>query len=634
MKKNTLTVWCCLVLVNAFALDPDYAVSKIPAALLKNANAVKRYEELRFEVVNTGRTNLYRRVAITVLNENGDKYANFYQEYDKLHSLEAVDGRLFDESGKKIRSLKKSELQDLSGTDEESLADDNRIKRFSFMHKLYPYTVEYESEVKFNYTLFYPTWVPVIDESFAVEYSKVSVLTPAGIDFRFKAFNYPGQPVITADKDKKVSTWELKNYAAIEDEYATPFWFEITPVVCLAPVQFQVDEYKGNMATWQDFGKFVYALKAGRDQLPDNVKATVHALTDGISDRRKKIEALYNFLQKNTRYIGIQLGIGGWQPFDAKYVATNRYGDCKALSNYMYSLLKEAGIRSLYTLVTTGDDDRFFMSDFPSSQFNHVIICAPAPGDTIWLECTSQSVAPGYLGFSTSDRQVLLIDENGGTLARTPKYGLEQNLQQRRTSATIDEEGNLVADIVTHYKAARQDGLHSLITGLSKQKVMDYLKDEINLPTYDVMKFDYKEERSGIPIINESLQLSASNYSQVTGSRLFVLPNVMSRFSNKLIANESRKFELELNYEFRDIDTVEIKIPAGYVPESIPPAIQLDTKFGKYSCSVSVNGDKILYCRKMEKFKGRYPATAYNDLVAFYDVVYKNDRNRVVLVRK
>ena len=632
--KFFLAIALSLFLFNGYAGDPDYAFSKIPAELLKNANVVKRYEEVRFEVINIGKAKLYSKIAITILNEKGDKYAAYQQEYDKLHSIESIEGRLFDESGKKIRTLKRSEIQDISGTGDVSLADDNRIKQFSFYHKVYPYTVEFETEIKYNYTLFYPEWVPQEDEFYSVEYSKISVSCPTDMSFRYKVFNYPVSPVITNEKNNRISSWEVKNLPAIEDEYASPYWYEMTPVVCMAPVQFQVENYQGDMSSWQDFGKFVYALKNGRDQLPDNIKQTVHQLVDGIPDTRNKIETLYNFFQKNTRYVSVQLGIGGWQPFDAKYVAANRYGDCKALSNYMYSLLKEAGIKSFYTLVKAGVNRRFFINDFPSSQFNHVILCVPLQKDTMWLECTSQTLNAGYLSSFTSDRNVLLVDENGGKVIRTPKYGLDQNLQVRKTSATIDADGNLTAEIITNYKAVQQDDLHELINALSKDKLMEYLKEEINLPTYDIVKFDYKEEKNIIPAIKESLSLTANNYAQVSGSRLFITPNILTRSQNKLIANDSRRFDVELNNEYRDVDTVEIRIPSGYRTEAMPQEIKLDTKFGRYSITVQVLEDKIIYYRSMEQLKGRFPATAYNDLVKFYEQIYKSDRSKVVLVKK
>ncbi len=387
------------------------------------------------------------------------------------------------------------------------------------------------------------------------------------------------------------------------------------------------------MSTWQDFGKFVYALKQGRDELPENIKNVVHNLTDGISDNKKKIEVLYDFFQKNTRYVSIQLGIGGWQPFDAKYVAINRYGDCKALSNYMYALLKEAGIKSFYTLVKAGTNKKFFISDFPSSQFNHVILCVPSPKDTCWLECTSQTIAAGYLSSFTSDRNVLLIDEDGGKLVRTPKYSVNQNLQLRKTKATVDTEGKLVADVVTIYKATQQDELHGMINALSKDKVLEYLKSEIDLPNYDVVNFDYKEEKSDLPVIKETLSLTADNYVQVSGSRLFITPNILTRSHKKLMDNNDRKFNVELTLEYKDVDSVEIKIPAGYKAEAVPQDVDLQTKFGRYKVLFKVMPEKIIYYRSMEQFEGKFPPDAYSDLVKFYQRIYGSDRSKIVLVK-
>jgi hypothetical protein len=74
-------------------------------------------------------------------------------------------------------------------------------------------------------------------------------------------------------------------------------------------------------------------------------------LVKGFDDPVEKVRTLYNYMQQRTRYVSIQVGIGGWQPFLASVVDEKGYGDCKALAHYMKSILDAVGIRSVYTLV-------------------------------------------------------------------------------------------------------------------------------------------------------------------------------------------------------------------------------------------------------------------------------------------
>lgn len=634
LKKYSMGIYVLLLLsVNVFAGDGDYAVSKIPAELLKNADVVKRMEELRFEVIDPGKSRLYHKYALTILNENGDRYARLVLDYDKLRSIKSMDGTLYDADGKKIKAMKKSEIKDLSGTSDISLMDDNRIKAHSFFHRLYPYTVEYESEVQLVGSFFFPAWDPLDNERIAVVQSAMTVVAPADFVVRYKAFNYKNEPVVNSEKSSKIYRWEIKNLEAIELEYAFPSWDYLAPMVYLAPAKFALEKYEGDMSTWQGLGKFIYSLNEGRDKLPDNIKQKVHELTAGISDPKEKIAVLYRYMQENTRYISIQLGIGGFQPFDASYVAERKYGDCKALSNYMYALLKEAGIPACYTLVKAGRGATYLREDFPSNQFNHAILCVPLTKDTVWLECTSQTLPAGYLSSFTAGRPVLIINENGGKLVKTPSYILSQNTQVRNVGASVNAEGFLTAGIKTTYRAVQQDDLHHLIHDLSKEKQLEYLKKEIELPHYDVVKFEYKEHPSALPSIDENLEITALNYAALTGKRLFVTPNIISRSGLKLKKDETRKYPVSFTYGYADTDTATITLPDGYRPEAIPPQLNLNTKFGKYSSSVEVKGAKIFYYRYFEKFSGEFPAADYNELVKFYDQIYKADRNRIVLVK-
>lgn len=612
----------------------DYSVLTIPSALLKNTNVVKRTEDIRCEVFSYTKVRLYRKYALTILNENGDDFANLYVHYDKLTSVKSIEGKLFDWTGKLIKSLKNKDIEDRSNVSGISLMEDNRIKIHNFHHKVYPYTVEYEVVTESNHTYFITPWYPQPTVKYAVEKSTVKMVVPASFGLKYKMFNYPGEPVVTSEKESKIFTWEITGLPSILHEYADPDWALLTTCVFFSSEKFEIGDYKGSMASWRELGNFQLELNKGRDQLPEDVKQKVHQLTDNVKDTKEKVRILYRYLQENTRYISIQLGIGGWQPFDAAYVAKNAYGDCKALTNYMYSLLKEANIKSCYTKINSGRGEYFFMPDFPSNQFNHIILSVPLANDTMWLECTSQTLPAGYLSDFTCNRYALLVDEDGGHLVRTPNYGLKENTQIRKVNAMLDEDATLLIKSNSAYKGLQQDYYHSLINDLSKDKVKELLHEEFDFPTYDIRDFKYKEKRSSLPVIEEDLTIEVSNYATITGKRLFIFPNVMTRTNRKLGHDSTRKYDIFLYTEYEDVDSVIIELPGNYEKESMPKPVEIDTKFGHYTCSVNLADNKLYYYRNFKSFSGRFPAKDYPELVDFYNAIYKADRNRVVLVKR
>lgn len=632
--------WLCLLLSigflqMAFATDDGtYAMSKInPLLLLSGPYVIKRAETKRYEIKDAGRAVLYHKYAITIMNENGDEEAQLFQFYDKFNKINFIEGALYDANGKKIKELKKSELADRSATG-DNFADDSRIKTFQFYYRTYPYTVEYEVELEKSELLFMPSWVPQSHNMMCVEQSSFEIIMPADYSIRYKSYNYKGEPIVASEGKRKKMIWEAKNMLPQKGEPYAPNWEERTINVITAATDFEIQGYKGNMSTWKEFGKFQVALNKGRDELPPQTKQTVHQLTDGLSNPYDKINTLYEYMQKNTRYISIQLGVGGWQPLLASEVATKGYGDCKALTNYMHSLLKEAGINSNYVIIKAGDNNRSYIPDFPSRQSNHAILCVPLKQDTIWLECTSQTLPAGYLSSFTCNRYALMIQEDGGYLVRTPEYKMKDNVQARFIKATLNQEGQLTANVTTHYTGTQQDDLHSLIHGSTKLQQLEHLKKSMGeLGTYDVKNFEYKEHKSMHPYIDESIALVVDNYAQISGKRIFIAPNLLNKSSVKL-KDEDRTNDIDLVFEFKDVDSIEIAIPAGYVAESTPKDINLQSKFGNYSISFKVANDKVIMYRNFERLSGRFPKTDYKEFVKFYEDMYKADRSRIVLVKK
>ena len=635
MMKRKLLILCFIsVSLLAFAGDGEFAVAKIPIALLKNANAVVRIDEQVVKMKNLTDMLIQKRFVVTVMNEEGNKFAGFLEQYDKFNKIESIDGVLYDASGKKIKTLKKSEVKDYTALSEMTLAADGRIKEHNFFYKVYPYTVEYTIEERMNETMFFPSWNPLSDQNLSVEESSMTVIVPKDYVLRFKMINYSVDPLVKIDKEVKEYSWKVSNLEAIKEEDASPSLDEITPTVLIAPSDFQIEDFNGKMNDWAELGRFQASLNKDRDLLPPAIKEKVHELTDGVEKTEVKVERLYNFMQNNTRYVSIQFGIGGWRPLEAGFVASKGYGDCKALSNYMYALLKEASIPSYYTLIRAGRNEDDIIANFPSRQFNHAIICVPNKKDTIWLECTDQSIPAGYLGAFTCNRYALLVDEKGGKLVRTPKYGLKQNTLVRHINATINEEGTLETHLISRYNGLLQDEIYQIIHYLSKDKVKEYLREELDFATYEVNKFDYKENKSSVPEIVESLDITVSNYASITGKRLFVTPDIMTRSSLKFKADEERKCDIYFRFEYNHVDSVEIEIPTGYDLEAMPQDMTLSSKFGKYSSVIKLKDNKIYYYRNMEYYSGRFPAKDYPELVKFYDAAYKADRAKIVFVKK
>lgn len=635
MCKKNIYIFTAFLLIQVCANQAwaQYAVADIPDSLVKSAIVVKRQDETVVQIRSISKAIIYHKYAYTIMNEAGQDFAAFIDGYDKFRRINSINGTLYDKNGNKVKQVKHRDIYDGAYNDQMSLARDIRFKHYDFAYRNYPYTVEYEEEIEMNGIFYLPDWDALSQSKVSVQNSSFTVQVPADYVLRYKQYNYPGEPFIEQPGKEKKYRWELKNRCAVEPEPYAPAWEERAPVVLIAPADFEIEGYKGNMNDWLHFGQFINQLYSNRDVLPQFIKDKVHQLTDGVSDPKEKIRQLYEFMQENTHYISIQLGIGGWQPFDATYVATKKYGDCKALSNYMCALLKEAGINANTVLIRAGKGADKMVADFPSNQFNHAIACVPMGKDTVWLECTSQTVSAGYMGTFTGGRKALLLAADGGYVVTTPSYTAADNLQERKVTAEVDENGNLVAEVNTRTKGEQQELAHHLIHDVSKEERDKKLNTMLNLPTYSVAKNDYKEIKGALPEVHEYMKIESPNYAAITSKRLFIQPNLLNSSHTRLTPDTLRKTDVVIKNSFRNIDTILIHVPAGYKVESMPANTMVNNRFGAYSISYHFADDKITLVRMHEMHAARFPPKSYADLVKLYDAMYKGDVGRVVLVK-
>ena len=627
----TLLVACCL---HGTLYAQQYAISAIPDTLLKDANLIKRLDEHRIQVKDAGKAVYHYKTAYTVLNEFADDASQNMERYDKFRKIGDINCALYDAMGAKIKTLKKSDIQDLPGDGAGTEISDDRIKRFGFYYKTYPYTVEYDVTIELEGLMFLPPHYFIETESMSVEHSFMEISFPSGMEVLYKTYNYTAPPAKSTIGANTVLRWELKNLPAVKDESYSPQWYELTPVVFLAMKEFSIGGYTGSNESWEAFGNFIYKLKMGRDELPPALKEKVHAIADGQHSKRKKVEAIYKFMQENTRYISVQLGIGGWQPFDAKYVYERKYGDCKALTNYMYALLKEAGIQSDYALIYAGANAYRVKTDFPSSQFNHVILSVPLEKDTLWLECTSQIQAPGYMSDFTDNRPALLVKEKGSCIVYTPRYSFAENHETTLTQIKLNPDGQIDLQLHTTMSGMLQDEWHAMMKHAASDEISSYLHRNYSIGTYTIKQFKFEDKPDAVPVLEQKIEIESKGYAQRTGKRLFIMPNIVNKHGRRLEPDPDRQYDVVIKIPYQSIDTVVIDIPAGFAVETIPGLKAYESPFGNYVSSAETKEQKLYYYRSMTMNGGRYPASAYATLVKWFADIYKADRINAVFVEQ
>lgn len=610
----------------------NYNYNSVPDSLKKNVDYIVWEDLMEFEVLSIDKAIEKVKYAVCITDQYSEDFNSIYINYDKNEKVTKFKAEIFDAEGKSVKKLKSNEILDMSAVSSFSLFEDDRVLGAKFVHNQYPYTLVYEYEKKVDGLLNFPSWYFQSFRNSLIILSEFKIIVNDNTKFRYQEYNLNHKALIEHSDGRKSYIWREQNLHPKENIELSPPITYYQPMIKIAPISFSEGGLEGKLDTWDNFGKWNWQLNKQRDILPETSKELIKNLVKDASNDKEKVALIYKYMQDKTRYVSVQLGIGGYQTFPAEYVDTKGYGDCKALSNYTYALLKEIGIKAHYTLVHAGRRTDDILTDFPSNQFNHVILCVPQQKDTIWLECTSQQQPFNFLGSFTDDRHALLITEDGGKLVKTPKYGKNINIQKRTADIKIAEGGDATVKVNTSFEGLQYENREGWLEETVKEQ-KDAIKKTYGISGMELNNLKFSEFKNEIPSIVEELDLNIIRFASTSGKRMFVKLNVFNQ-SSYVPKNEERTIPFQLTYEFTDIDSLQFEIPEGYQVENMPKDEKLQSKFGAYSTKIEQHDNKVVYVRKFFSEKGIFPAADYKDYYDFRKKIRNEDKAKLVLVKK
>lgn len=642
MKKTFLVAAFCvmaaaLLPARAYCQDEPpkaaYIAANIPDSLKDNANSVVRYSWQSMDVKGPGKVINKIHTIITILNEKADRQAVISLPYNKKFStVSSFEMCVYDAKGALIKKYHKGDMYEHAAEDDITLVTDDKILLIGHEISAYPTTVEYSYEIDENSVIDLGEWqIEASDQSIQDSYCQVSISSDAG--FRYFDKNINLTPKKTTSDNTDTYSWHASNLKAIKMEEGSMAW-AVLPKIEFAMNKFEFYGYPGDFSSWQNFGKWIQALNADVCTLNPARQAEIRQMTANLKTDKEKAEFLYHYVQQNMRYVNITLGIGGLKPFPADFVDQKKYGDCKALSNYMCAMLKAVNIPAYYAIVNAGNNGEAMAPAFPYDISDHIIVCIPFKNDTTWLECTSNTQPFGKLSPFTENRNAIIITEDGGKLVNTPKSTVEDNQFNSEVHLTLNADGSAKAQVkILGTGVYRDEYLDLAAAKLDDQKAAMMQLLNIKQPSV----FDYKagDDKDGIKEVDLGLDYDRF-YDIAAGDKQFYHPNVIDICNFTVPIEDKRKTTFYFDSPMEKTCTLTIDLPAGFEVETLPVNQQLKFSYGSYDVSYKYDAVKnqVTSTSKFIITNQAIPAAKYTELQQYLDNIKKAENKKLVIRRK
>ena len=625
----------CLLLCSAPVFSQGlltYSSLTLPDSLKKDANAVYHLEEMFVDIQSSSKMTIRLHTIVSVLNKNGLHHSVIRIGVDKLRKLEDVNVKVYNESGIEISRYKKKDFK-LEGTyDGVTLASDDKLYELDFPVPGVPCTIETDYTLEVSGYIDIPSWyfgTPA--ESFKT--SRYTLRTAVPVNY--KTYNSSVKPIITQDAGYTVYKWEMNNCPVPEREPGSYGSKIFMPWIDISPTQFSYDGYPGSLTNWKEFGKWSYPFYEEQNPFPEDRVNTFKMLVQEAKTEKEKISILYKYLQKETRYVSIQYGIGGFKPFPVSFAEKKKYGDCKGLTHYMKNILNAVGIKAYAALINAGANQLPVDPFFASSEFNHVILCVPLQNDTVWLECTGKQTLPGVLGNFTENRNALLITENGGVLVKTPASKSINNQWIAKSDVKVFDDGGALVHSRIFVSGEFWDYIYSYTEAKSKDDIKKALVNAFGYKAPDDLELKMLGDSSDGHLIEINLAYGQF-FDFKAGAKLFFPIRHYKLNDETIKPAEERKYQYLFDFPYIKTDSTTYQLPAILKKESVPAAKEIKNEFVQYKNDVQLNEATLELKVITHLLLNNHiiPPKQFNAVANSFEAIKKDEAQKIVLKKE
>jgi transglutaminase-like putative cysteine protease len=622
-----------------------HALVNVPlAAYDEKTSAVLLYSSRDVSVMSADKMHTRVREAYKILRPDGRSHGTVEVLFDSQSKITSLHAWCIPAQGKDYQAIEKDAV-DRAYKPGWELASDAKVRTLSIPAPEVGNIVGYEYELEERPIFLQDIWY--FQQADPVREGHYSLLLPSGWEYKASWLNHPEvQPTKLGSNSWQ---WDVSSINPIRHEAYMPPHSGVAGFMVLS--FFTSSASLNSNVDWASLGKWYSTLLSQSLDASPEIKQQVALLSAPKSMPLQKMQAFASFVQRDIRYVAIELGIGGYQPHPAAEVFSHRYGDCKDKTTLMRSMLREIGIDSYHVVIYT--ERGAVTPQTPAYHgFNHAILAIRLPdgvtdssviatidhpklGKLLFFDPTNELIPFGQLPGYLQANYGLLVTPNGGELVKLPQEPPSMNSIRRTAKLTLDLTGQLRGEVQETRMGERASyerwRLHNVAKDADRIKPIEEILAG-SLSTFHITHASLTNFQQTDQPFGYTYSFVSDNYAKNAGDLLLVRPRVIGqKGSGFLETKEPRKFAIELEEPTRDTDTFEITIPPGYAVDDLPPAVDADYSFASYHAKTEVHGNVVDYTRTFEVKELSVPVDRAEDLRRFYRTIAGDERNTMVL---
>jgi hypothetical protein len=441
--------------------------------------------------------------------------------------------------------------------------------------------VEYRYKVNITGRTLWHSWI--FQDEIPTLLSRFTIIHPGEWKLNYQQYNLNIEPEITLAPQgfKSSRTWEIRNVPALKSEYGMPPRKELLSRLSFAPV---------GVKKWEDVARWYDGLAAPQTESNEDIEQLSRKLTAGTTSDSEKLRNIYEWVRDNVRYIAVEIGIGGYQPYPAKEILNNQYGDCKDMTTLLCALAEASNIQVDEVLISTrpnGMPDTLLPSPF---QFNHAIAYCPSVGeDGIWMDATQKGTPFGKIPWYNQGLPVLLVGREGvGALRITPQYPADSNRVETRWNINLNEDGSADINGVTNYSGAMAEEIREEFFYFSRDVQRQWLEiflarrcAGVELDSFHI---------SGLKPVSDPMTINyrfhASGFARARRDLLSIQPGEIYQFElPAMFRRASRTHPIQFRFPLLRRIELNVNLPKDFQPEIPFLRDSVETQFGKMKIS-------------------------------------------------